>query len=394
MSDKKTIGLMGAIVDNSNMGCVALTYSLIGCLEKIAKKNKTEFNYIIFEFSYNPQKYDLLCEALSIPRERLKWAPVGFIHKLTSKIKHYKKNNSMKDAVKSCDMVIDLTQGDSFTDIYGQERFDTFTKIKELVEKLGVPLVLGPQTYGPFNKEKNKNYAKKVIEKADLVISRDMESADYINSFSHKKVEVTTDLAFMLPYNKSETSNDKITVGVNVSGLLLKNKNESTETKFKLKTDYDSFIHRLLGALTLDERYEVHLIPHVGADGVKQIAEKFPTAIAHSEFYSPVEAKSLISGMDIFIGARMHATVAAFSTGVATIPTAYSRKFSGLYGNLGYDFVVDLQSLNTDEAVAQTLEFAKRYRELMSIGKECMDEISLQSNRTISLLENMIFNID
>ena len=38
-----------------------------------------------------------------------------------------------------------------------------YTKIKELVEKLQIPLVLGPQTYGPFQDEENKKYAKKVI---------------------------------------------------------------------------------------------------------------------------------------------------------------------------------------------------------------------------------------
>ncbi len=30
-------------------------------------------------------------------------------------------------------------------------------------KKMGIPLILGPQTYGPFNKECNKKKAKKLL---------------------------------------------------------------------------------------------------------------------------------------------------------------------------------------------------------------------------------------
>ena len=41
------------------------------------------------------------------------------------------------------------------------------------------------------------------------------------------------------------------------------------------------------------------------------------------------------------MGARMHACIAAFSSGVPVVPMAYSRKFEGLFGSLGYDRTVD-----------------------------------------------------
>ena len=68
------------------------------------------------------------------------------------------------------------------------------------MKKLDKPLILGPQTYGPFNNEKNINKAIKAINSADLVLSRDEKSADYIRKYTDKKVETTTDLAFELPY--------------------------------------------------------------------------------------------------------------------------------------------------------------------------------------------------
>ena len=64
---------------------------------------------------------------------------------------------------------------------------------------------------------------------------------------------------------------------------------------------------------------------------------RYPRAIVAPAFRTPVEAKSYIAGMDFFAGARMHACIAAVSSGVPVYPLAYSRKFNGLFvETLGY----------------------------------------------------------
>jgi polysaccharide pyruvyl transferase WcaK-like protein len=65
-------------------------------------------------------------------------------------------------------------------------------------------------------------------------------------------------------------------------------------------------------------------------------------------FDSPSEAKSYIAGMDFFMGARMHACIAALSSGVPVVPMAYSRKFKGLFGALGYDYTVECTTESAD----------------------------------------------
>lgn len=391
MKKEIVIGLMGAITDNGNMGCVALTYSLIKALQSACERNDIDAKYIIFENTYKAEKIEMMCVELGIEPQSVEWVAIGYIHKWTSVVKYASRNHKMIQGIRKCDFIVDLTQGDSFADIYGWERFMIHTKIKEVVEKLGVPLVLGPQTYGPFNEEKNKQYAKRIIEQAYKVISRDQESADYITSFADKEVDVTTDLAFLLPYHKSEKlEKDKIKVGINISSLLVKNKIETTETKFKLQTDYDDYINLLLTELCKDEKYEVYLIPHVGEDAGKMFSEHFPSVIVHDKFTTPIEAKSFIASMDIFIGARMHATIAAFSSGVATIPTAYSRKFSGLFNNLGYDCVVDMQTLSTEQALALTLQYVNDYKKLIDKRNISIQKIHSKSEKTIQIFEEIL----
>jgi polysaccharide pyruvyl transferase WcaK-like protein len=73
------------------------------------------------------------------------------------------------------------------------------------------------------------------------------------------------------------------------------------------------------------------------------------------DFKSPSEAKSFIAAMDFFTGARMHACIAAFSSGVPVVPFAYSRKFNGLFSSLQYEFVADGRFVTTEEATAQVL---------------------------------------
>ena len=128
------------------------------------------------------------------------------------------------------------------------------------------------------------------------------------------------------------------------------------------------------------EGCQVYLIPHVFSDDnshclyvendlivMKELHEKYPETIVIKDCKSSHELKSIISQMDIFIGARMHATIASVSCGVATIPYKYSKKFD-LYKSLGYPYVIDGQNLLTKDAVNETIMYIENKEELVSSG--------------------------
>ena len=56
MKKDMVIGLMGAITDNVNLGCVALTYSVIKALQSACDRNGIHAKYIIFESSNKTEK--------------------------------------------------------------------------------------------------------------------------------------------------------------------------------------------------------------------------------------------------------------------------------------------------------------------------------------------------
>lgn len=370
------IGIMGAPVNNSNHGCVALLYSLVHILSRIEREEQEDFEYVIFDWKYNEESIQMMSNLLKIDINKIVYAPYVLIGDPVRLVYHMKNYFKMKAAIKKCDCIIDVTEGDSFSDIYGDAWLKGRTKVKLLVEKLGIPLILAPQTYGPYLKEENRLLAARSIKGAYAVMTRDRQSGELVKSIAGIDSVYTTDLAFALPYTDYKIENtDKIKIGLNASNLLYFS-SEMKDRKFTLSSDYKKYLEGLMDFICESGKYEVYFISHVDGDYEvhKILKEKYPESHLIPLFKNPVEAKSCISKMDIFIGARMHGNIAAFTSGVPCIPNAYSPKFAGLFKSVGYDTLVDLTLLSTENAIEKTIEYIGKYMELKAKIKSCLIE--------------------
>jgi polysaccharide pyruvyl transferase WcaK-like protein len=72
------------------------------------------------------------------------------------------------------------------------------------------------------------------------------------------------------------------------------------------------------------------------------------------------------------MGARMHACIAAFSASVPVVPMAYSRKFAGLFGSLGYDETVDCTSQSAAEILTHIFDAYDRRAQLAQSQKAAL----------------------
>lgn len=262
------------------------------------------------------------------------------------------------------DIVMDIGEGDSFTDIYGIKRFITFSITKYLALRTKKKLILSPQTIGPFNSRISYNIARYLISKCDSVFSRDYKSTQFIHDMGLNCEEVS-DVAFTLPYDSLPKINNSI--GINISGLLW-NGGYTGDNQFGLTVDYRLFVKEIIELFRARGK-EVHLIGHVIADHLpveddyrvcNQIKDMFSVdngVIVAPKFASPIQAKTYISQLTFFTGSRMHATIAALSAGVVTVPIAYSRKFSGVFGSLDYYFTLDAYELDTKSLVRKLFEY-------------------------------------
>ncbi len=394
---KMIIGVVNSAIGASNMGCTALIYSLIHLLDRICQEHALSSTYYLFDIGCTDKDKTRMCDAIGLQDEKVKVYSLPHVDKRSfvgrlKTVKHTKDNRRVFDAMSSCAFLVDLTQGDSFSDIYGSERFYRWTDIKKTIEDKRLPLILGPQTYGPFSDDRIRDYAIRVIEGAKAVISRDQTSADYMGEYSNTEIVVGTDLAFELPYSKNcVESNGRIKVGINPSGLLCKKKIDLSAFSDELNTDYESYLIQLINWLKDEGKYEIHMISHVGDEAIECFGG-IQGVIYHEAFSTPVEAKSFISGMDVFIGARMHATIAAFSSGVPVIPTAYSRKFLGLYSGVGYENIIDLRKLSTQQSVEKTIEYLRNVDGLRKDVISSREQIDIKRKVNYSFFERIIMD--
>ncbi len=280
----------------------------------------------------------------------------------------FKGRSEFVDDLRRCDIVFDIGEGDSFTDIYGPRRFLILAGSKQVVRYLGKPLIIAPQTIGPFDRPLFRRIAAFVMDGAAAVYARDNLSTEQIRQLDLKvPSDEFIDVAFRLPFERRPKAEGKVRVGLNVSGLLY-NKGYSGTNELGMKLDYEAYSNRLIAELASRDNVELHFIAHVAGDGgndddwptTRRLAEATAGAVLAPRFENSVQAKSYISGLDFFVGGRMHACIAAFSSGVPVVPVAYSRKFNGLFGSLGYSNYVDGKAEDTDAALAKTLALFDR----------------------------------
>lgn len=285
------------------------------------------------------------------------------------------------------DCVLDIGAGDSFADIYGFKRFAFLWASKEMATLRNTPLLLSPQTIGPFTRQPQKLMAAHAMNRAYAVVARDPDSMRAIRELAPRSRAIqSVDVAFRLPFTQPPQRRDGLLeIGINVSGLLF-NGGYGGSNEYGLDVDYAELMRRFIARQVARPNTRVHLVCHVISklipaddDGrvADQLAREFPGAVRVPNFASPSDAKSYIAGLDFLVAGRMHACIAAYSAGVPVVPIAYSRKFSGLFGGvLGYPHQVPVRGLSTDEALAfleERLEDRDVLRQDILTGQKVVD---------------------
>jgi polysaccharide pyruvyl transferase WcaK-like protein len=133
--------------------------------------------------------------------------------------------------------------------------------------------------------------------------------------------------------------------------------------RFGLRGDYRAVVRELVRRLLAQTEATIVLVPHVLA---RVAPESDPLALADLRdgfpgnrdrlVEGPVlddarQTKWLIAQMDWFCGTRMHATIAALSSGVPAASLAYSGKTEGVFASCNQaSEVADLRVLSTSDA--------------------------------------------
>jgi len=260
----------------------------------------------------------------------------------------------MKDWLEGFDLVWDTRSGDSFSDIYGSHRHSVMSAVHEFAVQAGRPVVMAPQTIGPFTSVSGRMLGRRSLRRSALVFARDPVSAAAAAALGRPVDAVTSDLAFAIaPPERTAAHRDVI---LNVSGLLWQD-NPHLDARA-----YREAVTAIVRMLLANSR-SVALLPHVldshdrdnDAPAVDALTAEFGSDLEAVAPRDLDEARAIIAGSNVLIGARMHACLNALSTGVPAIAMAYSRKFAPLFDAIGWPYSVPATASGTESA-ARVLE--------------------------------------
>ncbi len=426
------IVLLGASFRTGNLGVNALAESTI----KILLHQWPQTEVTLLGSGYDPEQFVL---PLGERQVQIQGVPIRFSRKLTlpyhflwfalygvlARVLPWRgarrrlfARNAYCRTLHEAHLAVDITGGDSFSDIYGVRRFLLGFLRKWLVLLYGKDLVLMPQTYGPFRRAVCRHLARHILKRSKRVYTRDTAGLEYLSRLlgragTEGKVLFAPDVAFVLDARKPAVldvdgvelarTKGSVLVGLNVSGLIYYG-GYTGHNEFGLKADYKGLIDKIVNLLLSKPDTLLLLVPHVipiGGFGGNVENDLTACLDVHERFsklhpgrlfvargrYDHCETKHIIGMCDFFIGTRMHACIAALSQGIPAVGLAYSQKFRGVFESVGVgELAVEMREANVEESVAAV---DKAFTARRTVAERLRQTVPAVQQQVLTLLENV-----
>lgn len=296
--------------------------------------------------------------------------PYRIIHKdIIEKIPHY-------------DVFLSIG-GDNYC--YGEQ--PGFYEINRCIKKAGKKLVLWGASIGTEDLSEQKIQDLKLF---DLILARETLTMEILKNNGIQKVKLCADGAFTM--DKEELSlpegwGENNTIGFNYSPLVWKKNSNSKKAAFDL-------VQHIIANTNLT----IALTPHVIESGnddyeiLKEFYNQFKESgrvLILPNDLNAIQYKGYISRMRFFIGARTHATIAAYSSGVPTMVLGYSVKSKGIAKDIfGIEkLVLNLEEIsNSDKLIANFDEMFQEEKSLKAVLEIRIPEIKKMSHKAAAYL--------
>jgi len=398
------ISVLGATFETENMGVSALTAGTIKCI--LSQHPSAVIS--LLDYAKKPLVYTLRLDGrdVSVSLVNMRFSKRFFqpnnialllLLAVLLKLMPIRKVRGWVLAKNEClrhiteaTLIASIAGGDSFSDIYGIARLLYVGLPQVLVLFLGKPLLLLPQTVGPFRGHFSRMIARYILRRALRVYTRDYRSLKDVeallgSSLDQDRYKFCYDVGFVLdsigPSHQEvvglavDKQRRSPLVGLNISGLLFMG-GYTRNNAFGLRDDYRVLVTSLIDRLISKKGANVLIVPHVfgmqpDSESDSVVCEQlFATLEKKYEgrlglvrgTYNQSEIKYWIGQCDFFVGSRMHACIAAISQLVPAVCIAYSDKFSGVMETIGIEsMVADARRLSASE-ILQMVEESFEHR--------------------------------
>lgn len=343
---------------SKNRGCEAIVRSAIPLLKSIATITNIALASTDPESDQHLQGIDVI--HLDHPSKIEKYSLPGIINAFRFKVLKDESygfrliHQSIIKLIPQYDIFLSIG-GDNYC--YGEQ--PGIYEINRQIKKAGKKLILWGASIGEEDLSDTK---LKDLKSFDLILARESLTRNILEKVGLKNVHLVADGAFLLEKKELPLPDDWVVgkmIGFNFSPLVLKKNPASKSASFKL-------LHHILD--TTD--FAICLVPHVIIPGnndfeiLQEFREHFKNTnriILLPNNLDATEYKGYIARMKFFIGARTHATIAAYSSLVPTMVLGYSVKSKGIAQDIFGEekLVLDLSEISDAEKLIAKFEEMK-----------------------------------
>ena len=352
----------------------------------------------IVVLSYLPEKYKYL-ESLGIKIVRHPWwrpwgkfwflscallIPYDYVRCLLSRIFHVF-NKNIVIPYNEYDVVVDNNTEHFNENLYGSKSV-TISLMQTLLANIifSRPLVTTPSSAGPFTTRLNKWLAKYILNKVDLFALRERNNYQYCLNLGINSsiIHFVSDPGFLMEpsgkniidnilHQEGIVKNDKPLVCFSPNWLEMTSYSfgnsisieERQEKYIQLMATIVEYIiekidanvcilSHMYGGLLSDDKNDDRQVSNIIYNNLKNKSK----ATVIKGKYMPDELKGIIGNCDMFLGGRMHATIASTSQSIPTITFAYGEKYYHIIGDtMGQkDYIIDLRNTSYDDILQET----------------------------------------
>ena len=258
----------------------------------------------------------------------------------------------------------------------------------------GVRTILWGCSMGPENQTKRK---LETLFNFSLIYTRESLTYDYFQSMGLKNLCLIPDPAFVLqpqPFELPSYFEKNDLVGLNISKYVTGG--------MTMNSRFGKELINLIGHILKETTFHILLVPHVTWNvGGENQDDRQMAQIIRKHFGNPERLRILdidnlnycqirhaISKCRMFIGARTHAVISAYSECVPAIALGYSIKSRGIAKDLGLDEKMVVNSKDFSEgAVLRSFSYLMKNED--SIRKHLQDTIPEYKQRTYQIREHL-----
>ena len=339
---------------SGNHGCEAI---IRGTIELLSDK-KTNFK-VFSDAVEEDQKYGIKNIAEIIPAKMNSKKNIDFL-KAYLKLKIFGDYTDLDgiqylQRIKEEESKIALSVGG---DNYCYPGTEIYSYLNKAYHKAGKKTILWGCSVEPEIVEKRK----KDISLYDYIVARESITYEAVKKVNKNSILIPDPAFFMKPQKcdidkRFKTGN---VIGINASPMIISNEKREGVA-------YDNYKKLIEYIIESTDSY-VALIPHVvwktndDRDVLKKLLYEFQDSerVFMVEDHTAPELKYIISRCRLFVGARTHSTIAAYSSGVPTLVVGYSVKARGIAKDLfgtEQGYVIPVQNLKRNMDLVKAFNF-------------------------------------